>query len=225
MAWNTILFDLDGTLTDPKEGITKSAAYALEYFGLHEPLDALTKFIGPPLDESFSEFYGFDEAQTRLATEKFREYFTRQGWQENIPYPGIDRLLQALRLHGKTLLVATSKAEPAAVRILEYFGLASYFHQIGGAALDHPEGAKKAVVIRDVLARAGIVDYSGVIMVGDRRHDVAGAHEAGIPSIGVLYGYGSRMELLAAGADFIVEDIPSLEKRLLSTNDISIQEP
>ena len=216
MSWETILFDLDGTLTDPAEGITKAVEVALNHYGITvEDRSTLNKFIGPPLDESFPEFYGFNEEQVREATRVFREYFGRQGWAENIPYLGIDKLLSDLKAAGKKLIIATSKPEEFAVRIMNHFGLAQYMDVIAGASTDNQEGAKKANVIRKALQRAGVEDLSSVVMVGDRRHDVAGGHEVGLKVIGVLYGYGDRAEHEAAGADYIVEDIPSLEKLLL----------
>ena len=216
MSWETILFDLDGTLTDPAEGITKAVEVALNHYGITvEDRSTLNKFIGPPLDESFPEFYGFNEEQVREATRVFREYFGRQGWAENIPYPGIDKLLGDLKAAGKKLIIATSKPEEFAVRIMNHFDLAQYMDVIAGASIDNQEGAKKANVIRKALQRAGVEDLSSVVMVGDRRHDVAGGHEVGLKVIGVLYGYGDRAEHEAAGADYIVEDIPSLEKLLL----------
>ena len=214
--WKTILFDLDGTLTDPKEGITKAVAIALNRFGIREEPGNLTHFIGPPLDESFPEFYGFDREQVAVATETFREYYVRQGWLENVPYPGMAELLRDLQAAGKRLLVATSKPEVTAVRVLEHFGMAQYFDRICGAPLDNQEGARKANVIRSALDWAGPGwDAGNTVMVGDRRHDVAGAHEVGLPCVGVLYGYGSRAEHEKAGAEFIVEDIPALRQLLL----------
>lgn len=214
--WKTILFDLDGTLTDPKEGITKAVAIALNRFGIREEPGNLTRFIGPPLDESFPEFYGFDREQVAVATETFREYYVRQGWLENVPYPGMAELLRDLQAAGKRLLVATSKPEVTAVRVLEHFGMAQYFDRICGAPLDNQEGARKANVIRSALDWAGPGwDAGNTVMVGDRRHDVAGAHEVGLPCVGVLYGYGNRAEHEKAGAEFIVEDIPALRQLLL----------
>lgn len=214
MNWDTILFDLDGTVTDPKEGITKAVATALERFGIREDPDSLTRFIGPPLDESFPEFYGFTPEQTAQATEYFREYFARQGWHENAPYPGMAELLGDLQAAGKQLIIATSKPEVFAVRILEHFGLARYFDCICGAPLHDQQGAKKAAVIRDALSRTG-GGLSRAVMVGDRRHDIAGAHEAGLKAIGVLYGYGDRAEHVSAGADYIAEDLAALRGLLL----------
>ena len=216
MSWETILFDLDGTLTDPAEGITKAVEAALNHYGITvEDRSTLNKFIGPPLDESFPEFYGFDDEQVREATAVFREYFGRRGWAENIPYPGIDKLLADLKAAGKKLIVATSKPEEFAVRIMEHFDLARYMDVIAGAPMDNQEGAKKASVIRDALRRCGVEDLSTAVMVGDRRHDVAGGHQVGLKVIGVLYGYGDRPEHEAAGADYVVEDVPALRALLL----------
>ena len=216
MTYHTILFDLDGTLTDPKEGITKCVAHGLRHFGIQvDDLDRLECFIGPPLSDSFSEYYGLDEEQTRIAIEKYRERFGEKGWVENFPYPGMVSLLEDLRAAGKRLAIATSKPEQFAVRILNHFGMAEYFTLICGAPLDNPAGSRKSSVIRDALARMGITDLTGVLMVGDRHHDVDGAHEVGLPAAGVLYGYGDRAEHEAAGAEYIVEDIPALHSLLL----------
>ena len=215
MGWDTILFDLDGTLTDPKEGITKAVATALDHFGIHEDPDNLTSFIGPPLDESFIERFGFNEDQIVVAIEKFRAYFTRQGWAENIPYPGMTELLGDLRAAGKQLLIATSKPEQFAVRILAHFQMAEYFDHICGAPMDEHEGCRKVDVIRKALQRGEVSDLSAAVMVGDRRHDVAGAHEAGLACIGVLYGYGDRAEHEQAGAEYIAADLEELRGILL----------
>ena len=216
MAWNTILFDLDGTLTDPAEGITKAVEAALNNYGITvADRAALHKFIGPPLDESFPEFYGFDAAQTAEATEVFRAYFDRQGWRENIPYPGVEDMLRDLRAAGKRLLVATSKPEVFALRIMEHFGLARYFDHICGAPMDNQEGAKKAAVIRDALRRAGVEDLSTAVMVGDRRHDIDGARQAGLEAVGVLWGYGDLQELEAAHPVHIVESFDGLKRVLI----------
>lgn len=216
MGYNTILFDLDGTLTDPKEGITKSVAHALRYFGIQvESLDSLTCFIGPPLTASFPEYYGLGEEETEIAVAKYRERFSAVGWAENVPYAGIGELLSALKTAGKKLLVATSKPEVFAVRILEHFGLASYFDLICGAPMQAPKGHGKADVIRDALERMGITELSDVVMVGDRLHDVEGAHKIGLPCIGVLYGYGDREEMENCHADYIAEDVAALHGLLL----------
>ena len=217
MDFHTILFDLDGTLTDPKEGITRSVAYALEHFGIKvDDLDTLTKFIGPPLVDSFSGFYGMSEEDSLIAVDKYRERFRATGWAENVPYGGIAELLSDLKKAGKRLSLATSKPEEFAVKILHHFDLAQYFDLICGAPMDAPRGHGKVDVIEDALARLGITGRSGVVMVGDRLHDIEGAHKAGLPCIGVLFGYGDRAEHEKYGADYIVEDMAQLREFLMN---------
>ena len=211
--WKTILFDLDGTLTDSAPGITNSIARALAYFGVQEKPENLLKCIGPPLNESLPAFFGFTPEQTAQAVEVFREYFVEKGWLENAPYLGIGKLLQDLKAAGLRLMVATSKPEVQAVRVLEHFGLAQYFERIFGAPAGNEDGARKAAVIRRALSY--VKDHASVVMVGDRWHDVTGAHEVGVPCIGVLYGYGSRKEFEDAGAEFIAEDLAALRHLLL----------
>lgn len=211
--WKTVLFDLDGTLTDSAPGITNSVARALAYFGIQEEPENLLRFIGPPLNESLPEYYGFTPEQTAKAVEVFREYFVEKGWLENAPYPGVPELLRDLKAAGLRLMVATSKPEAQAIRILKHFGLAEYFDRICGAPAGNEDGARKASVIRTALSY--VEDASSVVMVGDRRHDVTGAHEAGIPCIGVLYGYGSRKEFEDASAEFVAEDLAALRHLLL----------
>lgn len=211
MSWHTILFDLDGTLTDPGEGITNSVAYALRHFGI-EAVDrkSLYPFIGPPLQESFMRYFGMDEVQSLEAVEIYREYFFSKGLLENQVYEGIEPMLQSLQQAGKHLIVATSKPEGYSVRILEHFGLSKYFDLICGAPMHPPKGHGKADVIRDALQRCDISELDGVVMVGDRLHDVEGAHSVGIPAIGVLYGYGDRMEHERCRVDYIVENVSQL---------------
>ena len=216
-----ILFDLDGTLTDPKEGITKSVQHALAHFGITvDDLDSLIPFIGPPLTDSFEMFYGFTHEQALEGVRVYREYFTQRGWRENQEYAGVREMLRALKTAGFSLSVATSKPEVFALRILDYFHLTDYFDVVGGADLDGTR-IRKADVIRYTLGRAG-VSQSGqaleqVAMVGDREHDILGAKAVGIESVGVLYGYGSREELEAAGADALAEQ-PGDLVRLLQYN-------
>ena len=204
-----LLFDLDGTLTDPKEGITKSVRHALEHFGIHvKELEQLTPFIGPPLTDSFESFYGFTHEQALEGVRVYREYFSVQGWRENREYAGIREMLEALKRAGLSLFVATSKPEVYAKRILDYFSMTEYFDFVGGADLEGKR-VRKADVIRYTLAGAGLGEDGGIlkqaVMVGDREHDILGAKAVGLASVGVLYGYGSRGELEAAGADAIVE--------------------
>lgn len=214
MRWDTVLFDLDGTLTDPREGITHSAAHALVYFGIDADPNDLTCFIGPPLNETFSERYGFTEEQITVAVAKFREYFEPRGWLENVPYPGIDKTLGKLQNAGLKLILATSKPEKFAKRIMEHFDLAKYFTLLCGAPMDEKKAAKSAIVAR-ALEEAGITDLSRAVMVGDRRHDVEGARQNGLATVGVLYGYGTREELEQAGVKFIAADLTELEGILL----------
>lgn len=215
-----ILFDLDGTLTDPKEGITKAVQYALRAYGVEEEdLDKLCPFIGPPLTDSFQEFYGFTEKDARAAIPIFHEYFTDRGMYENKVYPGIPEMLSDLREAGCVLAVATSKPEIFAEQILDHFGLLGYFHLVGGADMNETRVRKGEIIEytlkrleREVMDRA--IDRAEVLMVGDRMHDVMGAAEAGVPCVGVLYGYGGREELVSAGADYLAESVGKLGKLL-----------
>ena len=203
-------------MTDPKEGITKCAAFALSHFGIHvEDPDTLTFFIGPPLSETFRGTYGMSESQAVEAIRVYRQRYSTIGWAENIPYSEIKKCLAQLKAAGKTLMIATSKAEPYSIRILEHFGLAQYFDIICGTAMDNPNQTK-ADVIRTALAKGNVTDLSRAIMVGDRRHDIQGAHEVGMKAVGVLYGYGDRAEHESHQADYIVENIAQLKKLLLS---------
>lgn len=210
-----ILFDLDGTLTDPVVGITNSVAYALASFDIQvEDKTALRDFIGPPLGDSFRENYGFSEAESRRAIEKYREYFADKGIFENEVYPGIPQLLARLKAQGKMTLVATSKPEVFARRILEHFGLSQYFDLIRGSNLDGSR-VKKAEVIACALEGLPVRETGQAVMVGDRKHDILGAKAQGLESIGALYGYGSRGELSAAGADWLAADVQELSALLL----------
>ena len=214
MSYKYILFDLDGTLTDPQEGITKSVAYALRHYGIEPPpLEELFPFIGPPLADSFMEFYGFDKEKAAEAVWVYREYFMETGKYENLVYDGIEALLKALRESGRKLAVATSKPEVLALDILEHFGLAQYFDVIRGSMMDGTR-VKKHEVIQAVLDEFKPQDMSEMIMIGDRKFDVEGAREFGMDCIGVLFGYGSRAELEEAGAKYIAEDVAALGELL-----------
>lgn len=205
-----LLFDVDGTLTDPMEGITKSVQYALRTYGIEvEDLNQLCCFIGPPLRDSFMEYYGFDKAKAGEAVERYREYFCDTGIFENEVYPGIEELLRQLKDSGRQLFTASSKPEVFVRRILEHFHLDTCFDFIGGADLEEKR-VKKADVIRYVLEENGIEELDRVLMIGDREHDVQGAKKIGIESMGVLYGYGSREELEKAGADYIIDTVDNL---------------
>ncbi|MBQ6569856.1 MAG: HAD family hydrolase [Clostridia bacterium] len=200
-----VLFDLDGTLTDPGEGITNSIVYSLKKFGI-EVTDKTTlyPFIGPPLYNSFQKYYGFDGERSQKAVELYREYYRDAGIFENVVYDGIPEVLKALKDAGKTLVVATSKPEEFAVRILEKFGLSEYFNIVAGATMDGSR-IEKCDVIRYALEKCKTEEKSLAVMVGDRCYDIIGAKSVGIASIGVLFGYGSLDELKTAGADYIAE--------------------
>ena len=208
--YQTILFDLDGTLTDPGLGITNSVMYALKKWGIEAPDRAsLYRFIGPPLQDSFREYYGFSQEDALRAVDVYREYFREKGLYENEVYPGVEKLLQVLKEQGKTLVLATSKPEEFAVRILRHFGLDRYFTVMAGATMD-PSRSKKGDVIAYALRESGVTELSKAVMIGDREHDIFGAKQNGLDSIGVLFGYGDREELEKAGATYIaatVEDI------------------
>jgi phosphoglycolate phosphatase len=212
-----ILFDLDGTLTDPKEGITKSVQYALADFGIMEPdLEALVCFIGPPLKESFQEYYGMDEPEAEHAVCKYRERFSEVGLYENRVFEGVKELLTELRAAGKTLAVATSKPTVFAKKILKKYELTAYFEEIVGSELDGRR-SQKAEVIEEALHRLDMQDRRDqVTMVGDRRQDVQGAKACGVKSIGVRFGYAEPGELESAGADAIAADICELRHLLLT---------
>lgn len=213
--YDVVLFDLDGTLTDPGEGITNSVAYAMGKFGMEVPeRKELYKFIGPTLAESFGEFCGLKGDDVTQAIAWYREYYRPHGIHENLLYDGVEEMLRRLRDAGKTLLVATSKPEPFARQILEGFGLANYFTYIAGANFDETRG-DKADVIAYGLESAGIAADDHVIMVGDRKFDVIGARQNGLDCIGVLSGYGGRQELEQAGARYIAEHIRDVADMLL----------
>lgn len=200
-----ILFDLDGTLTDPGIGITNSVMYALKKFNI-EVADraSLYKFIGPPLLDSFENYYGMSKEESQQALQYYREYFKPQGLYENEVYDGIEQVLMTLKEQGKTLIVATSKPEEFAIEILKHFHLDQYFDFIAGATMDEKR-VRKADVIAYALESCGITELASAIMVGDREHDVLGAKQVGLDSIGVLYGYGDYKELKNAGATYIAE--------------------
>lgn len=210
-----ILMDLDGTITDPMQGITKSVRYALNSFNIPvENLSELCPFIGPPLKDSFKEFYRFTNEQAEAAVVKYREYFADKGIFENELYAGMGNLLKALVNEDKTIVVATSKPTPFAERILEYFKIRSYFSGVYGSNLDGTL-SRKGEVIRYAMEKQGIASANDTIMIGDRKHDIIGAKENNLRSVGVLYGYGSQEELKSAGADHIVANIEELQRLLV----------
>lgn len=212
--YDYLLFDLDGTITDSESGITRCVEYALNHFGIQvNDLRELSRFIGPPLLDSFRDFYDFTDEQAAIATAKYRERYTDKGIYENELYPGIKELLAEAVRQGKTVILATSKPEIFARRILDYFELSSYFSFVAGSGLDGSLHTKTDV-INYILQSNNITDLSSVVMIGDRKHDIIGAKNVGIDSIGVLYGFGDYEELAQAGAAYIVKDMEELRNLL-----------
>lgn len=214
--YQTIIFDLDGTLTDSQTGIINSLTYAFKQMGLPLPAQSqLKKFIGPPLSQSFQDFCGLNDIETQKTISYYRQYFADKGWKENQLLPGARELLAKLKQAGKTLLVASSKPEVFVKQILDHFEIDSYFTVIAGASLDDSRSQKSAVIAH-ALKTAKIEELKGCVMVGDRQHDVEGAKVQGLPTIGLLLGFGSRQELEESGAIAIAENFQDLEKILLN---------
>lgn len=212
MAYKYVLFDLDGTLTDPYEGISKSVQYSLSSFGIEETNEEiLKKFIGPPLKESFMRFYGFDEEKALRAVEKYRERYITTGVYENALIDGVKETLGLLKENGVKLYLATSKPQPLAEVILKHFGITEYFDFIGGADFNYNRD-EKWQVIEYVFENSGIRDRENALMIGDRMHDIIGAKRTGIKCLCVLCGYGSREEFTEYGADYITDTIPDILK-------------
>lgn len=218
-----LLFDLDGTLTDPMVGITSSVKYALSKFGIKvKYLKELTPFIGPPLAESFQKYYAMNEEEANRAVGYYREYFSPTGIFENEIYPGVADMLADLEGAGFCLYLATSKPRVYALRILRHFGIDEYFSYVGGSELDGTR-VKKEEVIAHVLDVCGITPKEA-LMVGDRLHDIEGAAACGVESVGVLYGYGSREELKKAGADYMMETVKDLGRFLRGGEEVRNRE-
>lgn len=208
--YTTVLFDLDGTLTDSGAGILNSVIYALKKYNIIiEDKAALNKFVGPPLHDSFINFCGFSPEESVKAVEYYREYYREKGIYENELYDGVAAMLQELSDAGKKIILATSKPEVFAAEILRYFQIDKYFDFIGGATMDGIR-SKKADVIAYALEKCNVTDLSSAVMVGDREQDIFGAKEIGIDSIGILYGYGDRVELQNAGATYIAETVKDI---------------
>lgn len=204
MKYSTYLFDLDGTLTDSGPGIINAVKYSLKKSGDEiPPQSVLLKFIGPPLWESFESLCGFSKEKAETAVKYYREYYRETGLFENTVYDGIPELLKRLKDSGKQLAVATSKPEPFSIRILEHFGLADYFDSITGSNLDGTR-KEKSEVVACALERCGVTDKSSAVMIGDRKHDIIGAHSNGLDCIYVLYGYGNSDEAKEHNAKYIV---------------------
>lgn len=215
--YKVILFDLDGTLSDPKVGITKSVQYALQKMNIIEPdIYKLECFIGPPLQVSFTEYYDFDEKNTQKAIELYRERFKEKGMFENELYSNIALLLKSLNEQQFTLVVATSKPTVFAEKILKYFNIDQYFELIVGSNLDGTR-ASKTEIIQYILDKYKEHTLGDFIMVGDRKHDIIGANNTGINSIGVTYGYGSFEELSHSNPTHIVKSVSQLKDILIGS--------
>jgi phosphoglycolate phosphatase len=208
--YTTFLFDLDGTVTDPKKGIVNSVLYALEKVGIEElHVSELDSFIGPPIQQSFVERYNMNEGEVERAVFYFREYLKQRGLLENSVYEGIPNLLKQLKDTGNRLFIATSKPTIFARQVIEHFQLTNYFEDIIGSNLNGTR-IKKEEIIAHILQQNEGLNKEEVVMIGDRKHDIIGANHNGIASIGVLYGYGSENELIEVSATHIAKDIEEL---------------
>ncbi|MBJ8006720.1 MULTISPECIES: HAD family hydrolase [Bacillus cereus group] len=220
--YTTFLFDLDGTLTDPKDGIINSVLYALEKIGIEEVnISELDSFIGPPIQQSFVDRYNMNEIEVERAVFYFREYLKQSGLLENKVYDGIGALLQELKDSGNRLFVATSKPTVFARQVIEHFQLTSFFEEIVGSNLDGTR-IKKEEIIAHILQKNEELQKEEIVMIGDRKHDVIGANSNGIASIGVLYGYGNENELSDAGASHIVKDVEELQSFCIENSTIKL---
>ena len=199
--YDIILFDLDGTLTDSGAGVKNGFIYALNKFGIEAHHGELDRVMGPPLMDSFMQFYNFSFEDAKRAVEYYREYYRETGVFENEVYSGIRELLETLKKMGKKLCIATSKPDVFALQVLRMFDIYKYFDYISAATIDD-KLCKKTDIVKIALDMSG-GNYDNAIMVGDRHHDVSGAHACGIKCIGVLYGYGTLDEMNEAGADFV----------------------
>lgn len=215
MAYQTIFFDLDGTLIDPKDSITKSVQYALSQFCVKAELNDLLPFIGPPLKESFPKYYGFDDEQTLRATNLYREHFAKNGIQETLPYRGIKELLQKLKEKNKNVSIVTIKMKTYAPKLIQKHNLHTYFDYVIGSKPDQSNAAKP-ILVKEALSLYPKLNKNSFVMIGDREHDVFGAQANGIDSIAVEYGYGSKKELRNSKPTHIVKTVEELEKLLLS---------
>lgn len=211
-CYNTVLFDLDGTISDSGEGITNSVKYSLKKFGIIETdYEKLKKFVGPPLYASYEKYYGFSHEEAIKAVEYYREYYNAGGIFELRIYDGIIDLLKYLKKSEKKIILATSKPEIYAEKIAKKFGFHELFDNISGALLDGSR-IEKDDIIRYALERVGESDISKCIMIGDRSYDVLGAKAFNMDSIGVTWGYGDRAELETAGATYIVDKAEEIKE-------------
>ncbi len=210
--YQLVAFDLDGTLTEPKRGLLRSFVYALSRMGVdYGPVEKLTRFIGPPLYDSWREEFGFSDAEADRALSYFHEYFDTKGWAENEVYDGIPEVLKTLKEQGKILVLATSKPQPFAEKIMAHFDIAKYFDCLSGAQ-DDKRADKKCEVLAYGLSKFREIPKDACILVGDRKFDAEGAAICGIDSLGVLYGHGSREEIENAGFTAVCETVADILK-------------
>lgn len=216
MKYSTILFDLDGTLTDPEKGICGCVQYAMQKTGRPvEPIERYHRYIGPPLLRSFEVYANATPEEAQELLGHYRERFSTVGLFENEVYPGIPELLRDLKAAGAAIAVATGKPTVYSEQILEHFALRQYIDVVSGISLDR-EPLDKCEVIQHALYSLGVSDRSGCVMVGDRSHDAIGAKMAHVDFIGVLYGYGSREELEAEEAPVIADSVAALRSILMN---------
>lgn len=209
-----VLFDLDGTIIDSEEGVTKCVQYAVGHFGIEETdLKKLRIFIGPPLKDQMRKVYGFDEQMAQAAVAKFRERYRQEGMYECRLYPGVEETLGRLKEAGFRLVLASSKIETACRQILKHFGIDTYFEQIVGATEDG-RISKKADVLRAAVERLGTPDVKDCILIGDTCFDVSGAKAVNMECIGVTYGFGTREELEESGAVYVCGSLEEVEAYL-----------
>jgi phosphoglycolate phosphatase len=213
--YDIIAFDLDGTLTNPERGLIASFVYALGKMGVdYGEKNELKKFIGPPIYEEWQRCFGFTPEESSKALLIFREFYSVYGWWDNEIYPGVKEMLEKLKNAGKKIILATSKPEIFAKKILELFDISKYFDFIGGAATDKTRD-KKSEVLEYSIKSVGVSDKSKVILVGDRVYDSEGAIACGIDSLGVLYGHGSEEEVRSAGFTYIVNNVEDIANLLI----------
>ena len=202
--YNTVAFDLDGTLTNPDRGLLSAFEYAFKKLGVkYESRSSLKRYIGPPLYDEWQRDFGWTFDEASYAIDIFREYYNVYGWWDNEVYPDVEMMLSALRSQGKKLVVATSKPEETAKRVLRFFGLDKYFDYIAGASMNGSADLKWQILTRALDAVGA--DKSTSILVGDRKYDAEGAKICGIDSLGVLWGHGSRDELARAGFEYVAQ--------------------
>lgn len=216
MRYTHFFFDMDGTVINSAPGVTNAVSHALRRLGIPPPpAKELTCFIGPPLVWSFAHYYGLDEEQTQQALAYYREYYSDKGIYECLVYEGVEALLQELTEAGATCVLATSKPHVFANRILAHFGLDRYFAYVSGPELDGTRNAK-AEVISYAIEQMKLTDRERILMIGDRDHDTLGAGENGIDAVGVLWGFGSREELLESGAMAVYDSAVDLKKDIFA---------